>query len=121
LADSIHDRAMREVAAGRVDAALAAVRLHLKIRPKDIEAMALLGELLSTAGQFDLAVQQFSRLLAMQPDSGMHRYNLANALIDARRVKEGIVELERLRASEPDNIGPHLALRSLGPHLPGSH
>jgi len=72
--------------------------------------MALLGELLSTAGQFDLAVQQFSRLLAMQPDSGMHRYNLANALIDARRVKEGIVELERLRASEPDNIGPHLAL-----------
>ena len=110
MADSIHDRAMREVAAGRVDAALAAVRLHLKIRPKDIEAMALLGELLSTAGQFDLAVQQFSRLLAMQPDSGMHRYNLANALIDARRVKEGIVELERLRASEPDNIGPHLAL-----------
>jgi len=110
LADLIHDRAMREVAAGRVDAALAAVRLHLKIRPKDIEAMVLLGELLSTAGQFDLAVQQFSRLLAMQPASGLHRYNLANALIDARRVKEGIVELERLRASEPDNIGPHLAL-----------
>jgi predicted Zn-dependent protease len=110
LADSIHDRAQREVAAGRVDAALAAVRLHLKIRPKDIEAMVLLGELLSTAGQFDLAVQQFSRLLAMQPASGLHRYNLANALIDARRVKEGIVELERLRASEPDNIGPHLAL-----------
>ena len=110
MADLIHDRAMREVAAGRVDAALAAVRLHLKIRPKDIEAMVLLGELLSTAGQFDLAVQQFSRLLAMQPASGLHRYNLANALIDARRVKEGIVELERLRASEPDNIGPHLAL-----------
>ena len=110
MADSIHDRAQREVAAGRVDAALAAVRLHLKIRPKDIEAMVLLGELLSTAGQFDLAVQQFSRLLAMQPASGLHRYNLANALIDARRVKEGIVELERLRASEPDNIGPHLAL-----------
>ena len=110
MADSINDRAMREVAAGRVDAALAAVRLHLKIRPKDIDAMVLLGELLSTAGQFDLAVQQFSRLLAMQPDSGAHRYNLANALIDARRVKEGIVELERLQKAEPNNIATYLAL-----------
>ena len=110
MADSIHDRAQREVAAGRVDAALAAVRLHLKIRPKDIDAMALLGELLSTAGQFDLAVQQFTRLVAMQPESGMLRYNLASALIDARRVKEAVVELERLQQAEPGNIAPYLAL-----------
>jgi len=110
LAESIHQRAEREVQAGRVDAAIQAVRLHLKIRPKDLQAQNLLGELLSTAGQFDLAAQHYARLVQSHPDSGLLRYNLANALIDCRRVKEGIVELERLRRDEPNNVAPHLAL-----------
>ena len=110
MAESIHERAEREVQAGRVDAAIQAVRLHLKIRPKDIEAQNLLGEMLSTAGQFELAAQHYARLVAQHPDSGLLRYNLANALIDSRRVKEGIVELERLRQAEPNNVAPYLAL-----------
>jgi len=110
LAESIHERAQREVLAGRLDAALQAVRLHLKIKPRDLSAMNLLGELLQTAGQMDLAVQQLSRLVELAPQVPSYRHNLGNALLDARRAPEAVAQFERLLREDPDCLSAFVAL-----------
>ena len=110
MAESIQERANREVDAGRVDAAIAAVRLHLKIKPRDFSAMSLLGELLQTAGQPDQAVQQLERLVAMVPTEPSYRYNLGNALLDARRGKEAVAVFERLIRDDPNCLSAYIAL-----------
>ena len=110
MAESIHERAQREVQAGRVDAAIAAVRLHLKIKPRDFPVMNLLGELLQTAGQMEQAVQQLERVVSMAPQEPAYRYNLGNALLDARRGKEAVAVFERLIRDDPACLSAFVAL-----------
>jgi predicted O-linked N-acetylglucosamine transferase (SPINDLY family) len=110
LAESIETRANRELDAGRIDAAIAAVRLHLKIKPRDLPAMNLLGELLQTAGQVEQAVQQLERVVALAPSEPSYRYNLGNALLDARRGKDAVAVFERLIREDPNCLSAYVAL-----------
>ena len=60
-------RAIQDAQAGRLDAALASVRMLAKRRPDDLEAIAVLGLLLMQAGQLDQAIHHLSRAVALAP------------------------------------------------------
>ena len=93
-------RAIQDAQAGRLDAALASVRMLAKRRPDDLEAIAVLGLLLMQAGQLDQAIHHLSRAVALAPHLAGPRNNLANALVNARRHKEA--EQHWLKALEAD-------------------
>ena len=110
MAETIWDRAHREAAAGRIDAALSMVRLHIKMRPKDLDAVNLLGTLLQDAGRSAEAIVHYERLIAMAPDRAAFRHNYANALLDAKRPREAVSQWERLLATQPDYLLGWIAL-----------
>ena len=110
MADNIWDRAQREAAAGRIDAALSMVRLHIKMRPKDLDAVNLLGTLLQDAGRSAEAIVHYERLLAMAPDRPAYRHNYANALLDAKRPHDAVSQWEQLLATQPDYLLGWIAL-----------
>jgi predicted O-linked N-acetylglucosamine transferase (SPINDLY family) len=110
MADTIWDRAQREAAAGRLDSALSMVRLHIKMRPKDLDAINLLGTLLQEAGRADEAIVQYQRLIAMAPDRPAYRHNYANSLLDAKRPREAIAQWEQLLSAHPDYLLGWIAL-----------
>jgi protein O-GlcNAc transferase len=110
MAETIWDRAQREAAAGRIDAALSMVRLHIKMRPKDLDAVNLLGTLLQDAGRSAEAIVHYERLLAMAPDRPAYRHNYANALLDAKRPRDAVSQWEQLLATQPDYLLGWIAL-----------
>ena len=110
MADSIWDRAQREAAAGRMDAALSMVRLHIKMRPKDLDAINLLGTLLQDAGRSAESIVHYERLLALAPDRAAYRHNYANALLDAKRPRDAVAQWEQLLATQPDYLLGWIAL-----------
>jgi predicted O-linked N-acetylglucosamine transferase (SPINDLY family) len=110
MAETIWDRAQREAAAGRIDAALSMVRLHIKMRPKDLDAVNLLGSLLQDAGRSAEAIVHYERLLALAPDRAAYRHNYANALIDAKRPRDAVSQWEQLLVMQPDYLLGWIAL-----------
>ncbi|MFM7808543.1 MAG: tetratricopeptide repeat protein, partial [Planctomycetota bacterium] len=110
MADTIWDRAQREAAAGRIDAALSMVRLHIKMRPKDLDAINLLGTLLQDAGRSAEAIVHYERLIAMVPDRAAFRHNYANALLDSKRPRDEVSQWEQLLSMHPDYLLGWIAL-----------
>jgi predicted O-linked N-acetylglucosamine transferase (SPINDLY family) len=110
MAETIQERARREAAAGRLDSALSMVRLHIKMRPKDLDAINLLGTLLQDAGRADEAIVQYQRLIAMAPDRPAYRNNYANSLLDAKRPREAVAQWEQLLSTHPDYLLGWIAL-----------
>ncbi len=96
-------KALQDAAEGRIDAALASMRLQVKLNPKDLECGAVLGMLLVSGGQVEQAVTQLSRTLAHHPNSAMAHNNLANALMQAGRLEESARHYERALALHPDH------------------
>ena len=109
-------RAIQDAQAGRLEAALASVRMLAKRRPDDLEAIAVLGLLLMQAGQLDQAIHHLSRAVAMAPRLPGPRNNLANALVNARRHEEA--ERHWLAALEAD---PSYARAWLGLAIARTH
>ena len=110
MAETFQERARREAAAGRLDSALSMVRLHIKMRPKDLDAINLLGTLLQDAGRADEAIVQYQRLIAMAPDRPAYRNNYANSLLDAKRPREAVAQWEQLLSTHPDYLLGWIAL-----------
>ncbi|MBM4006988.1 MAG: tetratricopeptide repeat protein, partial [Planctomycetes bacterium] len=110
MADTIWDRAQREAAAGRIDAALSMVRLHIKMRPKDLDAINLLGTLLQDAGRSAEAIVHYERLIAMVPDRAAFRHNYANALLHSKRPRDAVSQWEQLLSMHPDYLLGWIAL-----------
>jgi predicted O-linked N-acetylglucosamine transferase (SPINDLY family) len=108
--DALTRRVAHELAGGRVDAAIAAVRLHLKIKPRDLAAGRMLGSLLQTAGRFDQAVQHLDRMVAMHPDDLESRYELGQALMGARRWQDARAQFEGMLARDPDSLSAYIML-----------
>jgi len=96
--DASLQRAMDDARSGRIDSALATVRMLVRRRPDDQDAIALLGLLLTQSGQLDQAIHHLSRAVSLAPGLPGPRNNLANALVNVGR-RPRLVELRRgLRA-----------------------
>jgi len=93
-------RALEDAQAGRLEAALAAVRLHMRRYPQDGEAIAILGLLLVQSGEVEQAIHHLGRAAKLAPTLPGPRNNLANALFQADRFADA--EREWLAAAELD-------------------
>jgi predicted O-linked N-acetylglucosamine transferase (SPINDLY family) len=110
MLDALTRRVAHELSGGRVDAAIAAVRLHLKIKPRDLAAGRMLGSLLQTAGRYDQAVQHLERMVAMHPEDLESRYELGQALMGARRWQDARAQFEGMLARDPDSLSAYIML-----------
>ena len=57
----ILEQAIRDAREGRLDAALATVRMRVRLQPKDVDAMQMLALLLVRSGRRDEAMHQIGR------------------------------------------------------------
>lgn len=101
--------------AGRTDAAEAAYRRALDLRPQHVAARNNLGRLYLERGDLTAAAEQFRQLLAAQPDNAPARLNLAAGLLHGGDWQGARAEYERVLATQDNgdahrNLG-HIALR----------
>ena len=87
---------------GRLDAAEARLRAHLLQRSADPDALALLGGVYLQQGRWSDAEVLFAHALELAPDSAAIRFNLANALFLQQKAPQGLAEINRLLARDPD-------------------
>jgi predicted O-linked N-acetylglucosamine transferase (SPINDLY family) len=86
--DPTLERALKDAREGRVDAALAAVRLKCRLQPKDVDAVQILSLLLVQSGRRDEALHHLARAVTLAPHVAGYRNNLGTALLEAGRAKE---------------------------------
>ncbi|MFM8643336.1 MAG: hypothetical protein ACKOEP_10980, partial [Phycisphaerales bacterium] len=77
---SLWDRAMAMQAAGRRAQAIDMVRVHLRLRPADANAVNLMGVLLQGAGELAESERWIRRAIAMDPANGPAYNNLGITL-----------------------------------------
>src|SRR6185436_12069862 len=94
--------------------AILQLQMVLTMTPHDAEAQRLLvdahisyGAGLAEGGQFDGAIAEFRRALALDERNATARYNLAAALFDAQKLAESFAEAERALALNPTNADAH--------------
>jgi predicted O-linked N-acetylglucosamine transferase (SPINDLY family) len=90
MPSDLWDRAMHDADHGRLNEALAMVRMRQRMKPKDPEATELLGLLLFRAGEVEQAIHFLQRGVELLPTEPVHRHNLANVLDRAGRTQEAI-------------------------------
>jgi Tfp pilus assembly protein PilF len=78
----------------------AALRLQPGNAPGNAEAHNMLGAAYMRLGRAAEGTEQFRRALSLNPDLSAARLNLANALVDAGQLEEGIADLRKLSAAE---------------------
>ncbi len=106
--DSELEAAIRLHEDGRFDEAEARYRALLVRRPRDAEAMHLLGLLAHQRGSHALALKEIGAAIALAPDKAHYRFNLGNALLALGRLEEASAAFRAALALEP----AHLAARS---------
>jgi tetratricopeptide (TPR) repeat protein len=80
------------------------LRAALRARPQQVMLLDALGQLLGKQQRWQETVEVYATLRGIRPELGM---NLANVLIEAGRVKEGLALFERLSKEQKDNpAGP---------------
>jgi protein O-GlcNAc transferase len=94
-------RALQDARDGKLPAALAAMRLVVQRKPRDADALQVLGLLLVQAGQPTQAVHQLQRAVQVTGGAPGARNNLANALAAAGRHDEAIAQWRSALAAEP--------------------
>jgi len=102
MPSDLWDRAMHDADHGRLNEALAAVRMRQRMKPKDPEATELLGLLLFRAGEIDQAIHFLRRGVELLPREPIHRHNLANVLDRVGRVQEAIQLWHEALQLQPD-------------------
>jgi tetratricopeptide (TPR) repeat protein len=86
---------------GNPTGALAAINRLLERAPEDGNARFRRGLLALAAARPDLAADDFTCVLAVEPDWERARYHRARALIRLRRHREALADLDRLLAQHP--------------------
>ena len=109
---SLWDRAMSLQAAGRRDQAIELVRVHLRLRPKDADAVSLMGVLLQGAGQLEESERWLRRAIALSPGNAAARNNLGVTLSYAGRREEAIAAWEHAARIHPRYPLPWISLTS---------
>ena len=99
--DETLQRAMDDARSGRIDKALSSIRLLVRRRPDDQDAIALLGLLLTQSGQLDQAIHHLTRAVSLAPSLPGPRNNLANALVNAGRFAEAEAQWKAAAELDP--------------------
>jgi predicted O-linked N-acetylglucosamine transferase (SPINDLY family) len=107
----ILEQAIRDAREGRLDAALATVRMRVRLQPKDVDAMQVLALLLVRAGRRDESIHHLQRAAQLAPKVAAYRNNLGTALLEAGRAREAA---ESFRAAIGCDPGYRLAWLGLG-------
>jgi len=112
VADALWDRAMALRAAGRADEAMATVRVHLRLKPRDGDALNLMGVLLQGEGRYDESERMLRRAAEIDPRNPAYANNLGVTLHYAGREAEAIAQWERSTALAPRYALPWISLAS---------
>lgn len=105
-------RALEDARSGKLDKAMASLKMLLRAQPKNTDAMQLLALLLTQCGQTQQAVIQLERAVALAPQVAGYRSNLGNALTGLRRYREAIAQYEQALAIDPSYHRAHLGIAS---------
>jgi len=104
MPSDLWDRAMHDADHGRLNEALARVRMRQRMKPRDPEATELLGLLLFRAGEVDQAIHFLQRGVELLPNEPVHRHNLANVLDRVGRTQEAIRLWDECLRINPDFV-----------------
>jgi len=93
--------------AGRLDAARALCLQVLELRPRQLEALTLLGIIAAQSGNPERAVALFEQVLRLDPHSFAAHNNRGNALLALRQPAAAIASYEAAIALAPDHAPTH--------------
>ena len=97
----------------RWKAAMESYRQTAELDPSWFEAQYNYGVMAYRAQEFRQSLAAYEMALAIQPASVNARYNFALALKSAGYAPDAVNELEKILASNPDEVRAHLALGNL--------
>lgn len=100
---SLMDRATEALAGGDLDAARDALERAVELRPKDAQALGLLGQACYRQGRFDDAADAWKRLVDDNPVEPAARVNLGLALLKGKRHAEARRQLEIAVDLDPEH------------------
>ena len=109
---SLWDRAMAMQAAGQRAQAIDLVRVHLRLRPKDADAVSLMGVLLQGSGELEESERWLRRAISMSPSNAAAHNNLGVTLSYANRRDEAIAAWEHAVQLYPKYPLPWISLTS---------
>lgn len=95
----------------RIPEAEALLREHLKQTPTDVAAIRMLAEVAARLGRLEDAQHLLARCLELAPSFHAARQNYALVLHRGNQPERALVEINRLLAVEPNNLG-HLNLKA---------
>ena len=104
-------------AAGQRDKAIDLVRVHLKLRPKDAEAVNLMGVLLQGAGQLEESERWLRRAISLNPRNAAALNNLGVTLAYAGRRAESIEAWQHAVRVQPTYPLPWISLAQAYPQV----
>ncbi len=100
---SLMDRAAEALAGGDLGAARGALERAVELRPRDAQALGLLGQACYRQGRFDDAVAAWQRLVSDNPVEPGARVNLGLALLKGKRHAEARRQLEIAVDLDPEH------------------
>ena len=104
-------------AAGQRAQAIDMVRVHLRLRPRDADAVNLMGVLLQGAGELDESERWLRRAIAVDPGNAPAHNNLGTTLAFASRREEAIAQWERSAEIAPRYPLPWISLSQVYPQV----
>ena len=104
-------------AEGRRPQAIEMVRVHLRLRPKDADAISLMGVLLQGAGELEESERWLRRAIALSPGNAAAHNNLGVTLSFAGRREEAIAAWEHATRIHPRYPLPWISLASAYPQV----
>ncbi|MBM4006991.1 MAG: tetratricopeptide repeat protein [Planctomycetes bacterium] len=105
-------RARQLAREGRLNEAVAALRMQVRIRPQDDHAASALGLMLRRAGETMQGLQQLRRACDLAPDNPLHWLNLAGSQFVDGATAEARKGFERAMAMAPGHPGGWMGMAS---------
>ncbi len=109
-------RAMQLAREGRLNEAVSALRLQVRMRPRDDHAASALGLMLRRAGETAQGLQQLRRACDLAPENPLHWLNLAGSQFADGAVTEARKGFERAVSMAPGHPGGWMGLASCHLH-----
>jgi predicted O-linked N-acetylglucosamine transferase (SPINDLY family) len=109
-------RAMQLAREGRLNEAVSALRMQVRMRPRDDHAASALGLMLRRAGETAQGMQHLRRACDLAPDNPLHWMNLAGTQFADGAVAEARKGFERAVAMAPGHPGGWMGMASCHLH-----
>ena len=106
-------QALEDARSGRIEQAIASLRVFLRINRCQQDVISLLGMLLVQNGQSEQAVHHLTQAAASEPNSATAHNNLANALHSLQRNAEAAKHYERALAIDANHRQAMLGLTAV--------